>query len=130
MAQYEFTQQFSYTNPGSSAKYSLLQGSAGVYIIKGMSCYSTTGLVDGGIGSSLQMITAASSISGGDYIFTSVQTTTANQSLVLFTPAQQIILTKPYLGTISFLTGGVGTFVINVSYIFIPTTNQIGRAHV
>lgn len=125
MAQVEFTQVFSYVAAGIGAtgfQYSQLQSVAGVYIVKSLTCYSTTGLT-AGPPFSVQFVSSTDGTGSSVIpIYSSSTTSTANQIVTVFTPASQIILNRPWLGFDATMTAA-GTFTVVISYSFIPNTN-------
>lgn len=129
MAIYEFTQQFSFTDPSATVTV-MLQPNPGTYIIKGMSCYSTTGIINDALGTSLQVlnVNAISEPTIVDYIFSTDEIAAANTSLILFTPTKQVILTMPYIGFAVHIPSNTGTFVVNLSYVYIPASNTVESA--
>jgi hypothetical protein len=125
MALVEFTQQFAYVNPNGTVQFALLQSTPGVYIIKGMNCYSTTGIVSPGV----QLLSSATSGGSSESNIFIANATTANYEILpIFNPAKQIILTQPYIRSLWHIPAGTGTCVLNISYSFIPTSNvNFGR---
>ena len=121
MAQVEFTQQFNVAYTSGAAFYVLLQSVPGRYIIKGLTCYSTSNLAPVAA-ESLAIISAANgSGSNMQYLFSTNASITANTIIPVFSPINQVILNQPYLG---FLPIGdpTGNMIIQISYSFIPTS--------
>lgn len=120
--QTEFSQQFSSILAASTPFYFPLQSTAGVYVIKSLTCFSTQAF--SAAPDSLSIVSATSS--GGANLFYIDATSTgyaANTIVPIFTPTKQIILTQNYLGVLAKLDVYPGTVYVNVSYSFIPSTN-------
>lgn len=123
MAQVEFTEQFSIAYTTGTAFYIQLQTVPGVYVIKGLTCYSTSGIAPSGA-ASLSIISSTNT-SGGNlrYLFTTTDTVAANVIIPVFSPLKQVVVVQPYIGFLA--VGSAGNMVIQVTYSFIPTTNVL-----
>jgi hypothetical protein len=126
MAQVEFTQQFNVAYENGDAFYVQLQSTPGVYIIKGLTCYSSVGVASVG-SDSLSIISAANGSGGGiRYIYSTNATIPAWQIIPIFNPSKQVVLTQPYLG---FRAVGVdGNLIIQISYSFFPSSSPISAS--
>ena len=119
MAQVEFTQQFNTSLTSGVTKYftSPMQSVAGVYVVKGLSFYTTGGFT------ALSLLNAADNIgTSAQTFFSTPATVAANTVAISFNPDQQIILTQPYLG---FNCTGAGLMTVSISYSFIPSSNTL-----
>lgn len=126
MAQVEFTQQFNVAYEDGDAFYVQLQSTPGVYIIKGLTCYSSSGVTASG-SDSLSLISASNgSGSGLRYIFSTNATIPAFQIIPIFNPTKQIVLTQPYLGFRAI--GTAGNLIIQISYSFFPSSSPISAS--
>ncbi len=131
MAQVEFTQQWVHTvtNAGVTPSiYFQMQPVDGTYIVKGLSCYSTSGLQvvsGGGTKSSVTFLNGNSATpSSINLLYATRDAFAANEIVTAVTPSEQVILKKPYIGFIANMTG-VGDFVFQISYSFIPASNEL-----
>ncbi len=131
MAQVEFTQQWKYSiaNAGElkPPTYLQLQPVAGTYIVKGLSCYSTSGVQSIGFESTPSVVFLNGNASTPTVIVPIYATRDAidpNVMIQVATPLQQIVLKQPY---ISFTTNmaAAGDFVFQISYSFIPASNEL-----
>lgn len=124
MAQVEFTQQFQIAYTSGVATYVQLQSTPGIYVVKGLTCYSSVGITPSG-SESLVIINASSSGGGGDeYIYSTDATVDANVILPVFSPLQQVILTENYLG-FRAISASSGNLIMQISYSFFPTSNTL-----
>lgn len=120
--QTEFSQQFSATIGASVPFYFPLQSTAGVYIIKSLTCFSTEAFSTAP--DSLSIVSATSNAGANLYYIDATSTGfDANTIVSIFSPTKQIIVTQNYLGVLAKLDTYPGTISVNVSYSFIPSTN-------
>lgn len=131
MAQVEFTQTFTVTGLGSGATtaqgnpalYLLLAQGSGLYIVKSLTCYSTTGFFAGSP-YSVQVVANNTNSGPGTPVYSDDSGTAANVVDVIFSPSQQIILNQQYIGfNVNMLLAG--TLQVIISYVFIPITNLL-----
>lgn len=124
MAQVEFTQQFQVAYTSGTPFYVQLQTTAGVYIVKSLTCHSTVGIASTG-SQSLAVMSATSNVGAGlKYLYATDATVASNVNIPVFSPAQQVILTQGYLGFLA-VSPSSGNMIIQISYSFIPTANAL-----
>mgnify|MGYP001614786243 CR=1 FL=1 len=131
MAQVEFTQQWKYSAANAGVlqppAYLQMQPVAGAYIIKGLWCYSTSGIQVTG-SATLPSI----SFTNGDSatpttlipIFAIRDEVDPNALVQAATPLQQVILKQPYISFTANMAGA-GDFVFQISYSFIPASEEL-----
>jgi hypothetical protein len=121
MAQVEFTQQFNVAYTSGGDFYVQLQATAGKYIVKGLTCYSTADLAPVAA-QSLSIISASNSSGAGlEYLFSTNASIVANTIIPVFSPTDQVILNQSYIGFLP-IGSSPGNMIIQISYSFIPNS--------
>jgi hypothetical protein len=121
MAQVEFTQTFTLALPMGSSVGNVvtLNGAAlGTYIIKSLTCYSSTGLANTAPAYSVQIESL------GALIWSDVSAAGAFVIDAILSPTRQMIITSPAL-TVNVNMTAAGNFFLVISYSFIPAANAL-----
>lgn len=124
MAQVEFTQTFTLACPlvgeNLALSVSLNSGAMGVYVVKSLTCYSTTGFNNTIPAYSIQMIQSA------HLLWSDISAAATGVIDVLFSPDRQIYLSNPTL-TFNANVTAAGSVILVVSYLFIPVANVLSE---